>query len=358
MRLRDVGLLEYDQSRATPGFTLFSPLQAEDVYLLGMRGEVLHQWKLTGKKGGYAHLIPNGNLLGVVMADSEAVRTREALRMVREYDWDGNVVWECEAPGHHHDYRRLANGNTIFFGFERFTEESIGRLRGGVPGSEMEDGGVLGDTIFEVSATGDIVWEWHAQDDMEIENYPIHVLGNREEFSHANSLFPMANGDVLISLRRSNWLLVIDRDTKKVKWQRQDDAWGGQHDAQILDNGNLMLFANGYHVSDNLCGSKIIEMNMDTGEEVWAYEGSPPWSFSSPHISGCQRLWSGNTLICEGLWGRIFEVTPDGDIDWEYISPYISPQRGQKSAGLGNWVFRAYRYAPDSPEIAGRVKLN
>lgn len=126
MRLRDVELLEYDQSRATPGFTLFSPLQAEDAYLLGMRGEVLHQWKLPGKKGGYAYLIPNGN--------------------------------------------------TIFNGFERFTEESKSRLRGGIPGSEMEDDGVLGDTIFEVAPNGDIVWEWHAQDDMEIENYPLHGL--------------------------------------------------------------------------------------------------------------------------------------------------------------------------------------
>ncbi len=171
---------------------------------------------------------------------------------------------------------------------------------------------------------------------MEIENYPLHVLSNREEFSHATALFPMTHGDLMISLRRSIWLLVVDRETRKVKWERRDDSWGGQHDCQILDNGNLVFFANGYHVSGNLCGSKIIEMNIDTGEEVWTYEGSPPWSIYSPHISGCQRLASGNTLICEGLWGRLFEVNQAGDIVWEYISPYFAPQRGQASAGLGN----------------------
>ena len=51
---------------------------------------------------------------------------------------------------------------------------------------------------------------------------------------------------------------------------------------------------------------------------------------------------SGNTLICEGQWGRLFEVTPEGDIVWEYVSPFMGPDRfGDPS----NEVFRAYRYA-------------
>ena len=96
-------------------------------------------------------------------------------------------------------------------------------------------------------------------------------------------------------------------------------------------------------------------MDLATGEEVWTYAGDPPWSFNSPHISGAQRLASGNTLICEGLWGRIFEVTPDGEIVWEYVSPYEGwIARG---GGAGKWVFRALRYAAHSPHIAGRVLL-
>ena len=248
-------------------------------------------------------------------------------------------------------------GNTIFLGFERFTELSKRRLRGGIEGSEMDDGGVLGDYIHEVTPAGEVVWEWHAQDDMEIENYPIHPLSVREEFSHANALFALPDGDILVSFRRSSWLFIIDKKTRKVRWEMQDDAWGGQHDSQMLDNGNLLFFANGYNAPKNeLPHSRVIELNPATGEEVWAYTGAPPWSFFSPHISGCQRLWSGNTLICEGLWGRIFEVTPDGETVWEYVSPYFNRQPGGGGA-IANWVFRALRYAPDSPEIGGRVKL-
>jgi hypothetical protein len=88
--------------------------------------------------------------------------------------------------------------------------------------------------------------------------------------------------------------------------------------------------------------------------EVLSCQGSPYWSICSPHISGAQRLSSGNTLICEGQWGRIFEVTPTSEIVWEYINPFSGPHHGTRS----NWVFRAYRYAPDSPQIGGRLNAN
>jgi hypothetical protein len=39
-------------------------------------------------------------------------------------------------------------------------------------------------------------------------------------------------------------------------------------------------------------------------------------------MSGCQRLPSGNTIICESDNGRFFEVTPDNEIVWEYENPY------------------------------------
>lgn len=360
MRYREFGLTEYDQARATPGFTIFTPIPQghNTTYLLGMRGEVVHRWDLEGFRSGYGQLLANGNMLAAVRANPDGPPGREEARLIREFDWDGNIVWECNAPAQHHDVRRLASGNTAFIGFERFTEDSKGRLRGGIEGSEMEDGGVLGDYIHEVDPAGNVVWEWHAQDDMEIENYPLHPLNSREEFCHANSLWPLPNGDYLVSFRRNSWIFIIDRATKKVRWEMQNDDWGGQHDCQMLENGNIMLFANGLFSTGNLSSSRIVEFNPDTGDEAWSYKGSPPWTFHSPHISGCQRLASGNTLICEGLWGRLFEVTPEGDVVWEFISPHFGPTAGLRTAGVGNWIFRCYRYAPDSPEIAGRVSLS
>ena len=79
-----------------------------------------------------------------------------------------------------------------------------------------------------------------------------------------------------------------------------------------------------------------------------------PLNFWSPHISGCQRLKSGNTLICEGGKGRIFEVTPSGEIVWEYINPFFGPHPAYTDSEI-NWVFRAKRYSSDSPQIQNRV---
>lgn len=358
MRVQKTGLIGHDASRATPGFTLFAPLAADDVYLLDMKGEVVHRWHIPARTGNNVELLPNGNLLSGERANPEAKPHREELKLICEYDWNGRRITQFRAPGQHHDFQRLPNGNTIFIGFERFTEESKRRLRGGIPGTEIEGGVVLGDYIHEVAPDGTVVWEWHAQRDMEIENFPLHPLNNREEFSHANSLFALPNGDILVSFRRSSWLFIIDRGTRKVRWAKQDDRWGGQHDAQMLANGNLLFFANGHQAPNRgVPHSRVIEMDPATGNEVWSYEGAPPWSFYSPHISGTQRLWSGNTLICEGLWGRIFEVTPARDIVWEYVSPYFDAQPSG-GGGVGNWVFRALRYRADSPEIGGHVKLD
>ena len=44
----------------------------------------------------------------------------------------------------------------------------------------------------------------------------------------------------------------------------------------------------------------------------------------------------------------------EGDIVWEYISPFYNPFR---DGVLATQIFRARRYASDSPEIGGRIKL-
>jgi hypothetical protein len=66
-------------------------------------------------------------------------------------------------------------------------------------------------------------------------------------------------------------------------------------------------------------------------------------------------LTNGNTLITEGNYGRIFEVTPERQVVWEYVNPYFGPQqvtsdRSPAVRGEQNAVFRAFRYARE--EIA------
>ena len=41
------------------------------------------------------------------------------------------------------------------------------------------------------------------------------------------------------------------------------------------------------------------------------------------NISGAQRLWSGNTLICDSATGKVVEVTPGKKIVWVFSEPTV-----------------------------------
>ncbi len=351
MRIFKTGLTEWDRDRATPGLTLFATIRGDAARLIDMSGDVVHEWRLQAPCSGLVQMLPGGRLLSTeVIEDGRAIRGGGKGGLIREYDWNGEVVWEHRDPDQHHDARRLANGNTLFLGWKEMPAEAARRVGGGVPDTEDEGGIIHGDFLREVTPAGEIAWEWHAHDHMDLEALPLVPLAPRNEYAHANTCFPMDDG-VLVSFRRLNAIFIIDRADGHVRWHRQDMSWGGQHDCQMLDNGNIMLFANGYNTVD-LGHSRVVEFDPETGETAWQYAGNPILTFYSPHISGAQRLASGNTLICEGGFGRLFEVTTDGTIVWEYVSPFdIEMERGTI-----NWIFRTYRYAEDSPEIEGRLK--
>ena len=349
-----VGLLEHIEESATRGVTIISPLHGTGVYLIGMEGEVLHQWPTKLFPGNYARLLPNGNLLWSGQTSSGPKPGGGKGGLIRELDWDNNIIWEHQDDAQHHDFRRLSNGNTLYIGWEKMPPDAAKRVIGAEPGSEAEGGVIWGDYLREVNLKGETVWEWHSYRDLEIEQYPLHAMSTRKEFAHCNSCAELPDGSILLSFRKNSTLIIVDKNTKKAKWFKRDDEWGQQHDAEMLPNGNILFFANGINVPRGIYHSRVIELDPSSGEEVWTYQGSPIWSFFSPNISGCQRLPSGNTLICEGLNGRIFEVTTDGKIVWDYISPWFG--NGHPS-GRSNAVFRAYRYGINSPEIGGRVSL-
>ncbi|MDA0240724.1 MAG: hypothetical protein O3A84_11965, partial [Proteobacteria bacterium] len=64
MRYLQRGLTLNDKDRATPGFTIYTPLRGDGVtYVLNMTGEVVHEWKHHAGPTNYGYLLPNGNLL-------------------------------------------------------------------------------------------------------------------------------------------------------------------------------------------------------------------------------------------------------------------------------------------------------
>ena len=96
---------------------------------------------------------------------------------------------------------------------------------------------------------------------------------------------------------------------------------------------------------------------------TWTYASSPPTNFYSAEISGCQRLPNGNTLICEGIKGNLFEVTSAGQAVWRYLCPVTStiltqgdsiPVDPARPDQFMNAVFRVNRYGTHYAGLAGR----
>lgn len=148
-----------------------------------------------------------------------------------------------------------------------------------------------------------------------------------------------------------------------------------QHDPRWLpveegDAPRLLVFNNGGRRPDGSSFSEVLELELPfdsesgftrDGDVAWG-PGEPAWSYSDPEtffsafISGAERLTSGNTLVCSGVVGRIFEVDPTGDVVWDYYNEFGGDVDPPEHAGNAP-PYSLYRAARYSREYPGVVKL-
>ena len=238
-------------------------------------------------------------------------------------------------------------------------------------------------------------------------------LPRPEDWIHANSIdYHPALDRIVISARNYSELWIVDHSTTTEEAAGSSGGDGGRggdllyrwgnprayragtaedqqlfypHDIHWIapglpGAGNILAFNNGYETAEHERGwSSVVEVALPEdgsgyrpGEPapVWTYEADPPSAFYSRILSGAQRLPNGNTLICSGVQGAIFEVTPDGRTVWKYVNPHSV--RGRQLGGgrltqgdrihvldtgprerWENYLYRATRYAPDHPGLRG-----
>ena len=357
IRRRGTGLRAIDRRKVSPGLTLIAPLTGNgEVYLVDLDGEVVHEWRMPYPPGLCAYLLPNGNLLygGRTPESPERFPMWSLFKggAILEVDWDGKVLWEVRHPDHHHDARLLRNGNIIMLAIDEVPAHLVPKVRGGQPGTEVDGGRMFADALYEVTEAGEVVWEWHAWQHLDPAIDLITPQDERHEWTHGNTISELADGDLLVSFRNISLVAIVSRATGEIVWRLGHEILGQQHDPRELPNGNILIFDNGAHRIDAALNySRVIEVDRATRKVVWEYQDDPPHAFFSAYISGAQRLPNGNTLITEGSYGRIFEVTPEKEVVWEYISPYFGSWSPVDTSLVGrgqqNPVFRAFRYAPE-----------
>lgn len=370
------GVTQWKVDKAWDGFTIFCPQyitakqmegrEESYVYLIDMKGDIVHHWVIPGIVKLHGELLPNGNLLCSVSEKhvKNPLRLVFAVSTVMELDWDSNVVWRYEDPYHDcHDRCRLRNGNTLIKSYQPLTPDQQAVVQGGMPGTE-HNGQMFTLVLKEITLEGDCVDEMVLYDALDPEVDVITTYGTRELWPGINSIEEMPDGKIISTSYNLSTCYIWDRENKSVAWRfgQGENKISFPHDPQPLKNGNILIFDNGrYYVADKNGKtnyfppdfSRIIEVDPKTDEIVWEYRADNPVDFYSTYISSNQRLPNGNTLICEGAMGRIFEVTEKGEIVWEFISPDYS-ETGIRF-GKTNAIFRAIRYGLDYPGLKGKV---
>lgn len=163
--------------------------------------------------------------------------------------------------------------------------------------------------------------------------------------------FPMFSaGDIMISGRNTNEIIVLDGETRKVKWWRAGPMHG-QHDPDfqasgaitVLDNRTAQAASAENGFTGGAHGSRIIAINPSEYGYRELYASNEFNKFYTAYRGKHQVLENGNILITESEAGRVFEATPDGRIAWMIVSRY-----DDKTVG---WLTSATRY-PESHATA------
>ncbi len=342
MPMRGLGLTIYNKAKALPGYTLFPVAGSEHVYLLNMEGNVVHSWPVDATR---ARLLPNCNLLVVHGSKFGAhdKKWRTYRNLVREYDWNGNVVWSYKAEqAAHHDINLLPNGNVLFPIKSPLARAQTEKMKDPVRRNLK----IRSDTILEVTREGEVAWSWAAHEHLDLDDCGVADC-YRNNSSEAGELFPIVdwthmnttrvlpenkwydNGDKrfkpgnVVTFLRTWWTaMIIDKSTKKVVWDYSGDyrgGLGGGHEPQMIEKGypgegNILLLDNGSR--NHKDESFILEIDPLTKQPVWIYDVGK--EFFTEAAGSVQRLRNGNTFIAEDNNARAFEVTPEKEIVWEY----------------------------------------
>ncbi len=354
-RTKIKGIVFLNSRLLRPGFTLFTPVKDRAAYLIDMRGEVVKKWDLPYAPAAGAKLLPDGNLMYMGILPSSPVAGMEgAGGVIQVLDCNGKAVREYQDEYMHHEPIRLVNGNLMFMKWTPLPDDVCRRVKGGAENSE-HNGVMYDDMLCELNPQNKIVWKWNSADALSPEEVERCPVCDRDTWLHMNGIYEMANGNILMSYCKASQLAIVSRKNGGIVWRYDSKGeLAHQHCPSELEDGKIMVFDNGLHPHGYSTDStRVLEIDPLSQKVTWAYIGDGGGKlsmyFDSALYSSCQRLPHGNTVICEGVSGRIFEISTNRETVWEYVNPF--PTGGDRISSSP--VYSAYRYEKDAPELSG-----
>ena len=272
--------------------------------------------------------LPDGNLL--------VTSTNPQGTVVFSYDpAAGEVAWYEQLPYHDTHDVDLIDGDQLL-----------------VANMRQYENGVSNDRLLVYDRPSDeVVWEWTFH-----EHYPNSTDGGfRADWSHVNDVDKVDEGRYLASPRNFDQVILVNRSTKEIEYRLggddDHDRLFEQHNPDFFideDGTPTILVAD----SEN---DRVVEYEKrgDDWECTWTVgEGQFTWPRDA------DRLPNGNTLVVDSMNHRVVEVTPQGEIVWEFYSPWAPYDVERIGTGPGsNGPTMADQNATGEYDISGSAGL-
>jgi arylsulfotransferase ASST len=337
------GVTIYVKNKAYSGVTFLTSMweKTNGMELIAMDGTVLHAWSVSLNKiwptpnSGREKQFPDwGSLIhGALLYPNGDIVFNFEYEGLAKIDRCSRVVWKVPFVTHHSVYED-GDGNLWVPG-RKVLAQSEKRL-------PLLEPPIHEDYILKISHDGrileqismlDVIYQ-SGQESLLFANgsTPIKMSGN--DVLHMNDVkileksiagkFPLFQaGDIMVSMRNLNLIVVIDHSTKKIKWS-MTGPYFRQHDPQFLPNGHISVYDNHEDLTDGKIfgGSRILSIDPVTRKVDVLYQGDARNSFFSNMRGKHQYLPNGNILVTEDEAGRVFEITSSGEVVWSYINRY------------------------------------
>ncbi|MCX6244400.1 MAG: aryl-sulfate sulfotransferase [Bacteroidetes bacterium] len=372
------------------GYTFYFPQNGTKAYLIDLSGSTYHQWTFSSQTTYASYLLSGGVVLRTVNHPGNSFNGGPISGEVQKVDYNGNILWDfvysttnyCT----HHDICAMPNGNVLLIAYERKTPAEVTQA-GCSQSIEMWP-----DKIVEIQPSGTnggtVVWEWHAWDhlvqeyDVSKNNYGavathpellnINYITTKD-WMHVNGIdFNEQLNQITFSSHSLNEVYVIDHSTTTAQAASHAGGnsgkggdflyrWGNPQAYQAPGSADFNVVHDAHWVPmssprfpNSLCG---YNNKGGAGNKTCIDIFTPPYNGynylytpgnayapstynwrhtysgnQQPDNGNSQQLPNGNTLVCAGMNGFIYEIDSNQIQVW--------------SKTVGGTIAQSFRYPP------------
>lgn len=309
------------------------------IRIMDNSGEVLHRWDVSAFDlwPDMSHVPadlrpkeePSGELHGLeLLPNGDVVFNFEPLGLMR-LGFCGDVIWRLPMFTHHAVH--LDESGILYVPEYPLSDDDA-------------EGSIIEESILEVSLDGELLGQISILDMLKeadlvgllylssIGTYGVDI--SETDVLHLNDVEPFPDhlepgvferGDIMVSLRNLNTVLVFNRKTRKIKYVYTGSVFM-QHDPDFISGNEISVFDNRSLVPDSVGQSKrpsdvssriVILDARDNSARVY-FQGTNEIPFFTDIMGKHQWLPNGDVLITESRWGRAFEITSDRELAWEF----------------------------------------